>query len=437
MTDTVEPSCGWILAAPSSNTGKTLVSAALLRLLSRDGGAVTPFKVGPDYIDPGFLSAAAGTTCRNLDPWAMNSGRLGQLLQHSKSGHFVIEGVMGLFDGAVSGDGATADLAAEFDLPVILAINTKGQGASVAALAQGFANFRGDVNVAGVIFTQVGSPRHRTLLAEACEKVGMRVIGAMGFDPSLSLKARHLGLVQAAERVDLDAMLDRAADLLARDIDLPALHDIARQPSRTDAAFPKPIQPLGQRISVAQDIAFGFCYPHVLDDWRAQGAEITFFSPLADEAPHGDADAVYLPGGYPELHAGPLAANQAFLTGLEEAGSRGAVILGECGGYMVLGQGVVDTDGQRHAMAGLLQLETTFAQRKMHLGYRQIQLPNDGPLGQAGARYRGHEFHYATIVRESGSHLFTIKDALGEGQAQTGLIAGNVMGSFIHLIDQA
>ncbi|MDE0942842.1 MAG: cobyrinate a,c-diamide synthase [Alphaproteobacteria bacterium] len=433
----LEPSRGWILAAQSSNTGKTLVSAALLRLLRRDGGAVTPFKVGPDYIDPGFLSAAAGSTCCNLDPWAMNHGRLGQLLQHQMGTHFVIEGVMGLFDGAVSGDGATADLAADFDLPVILVINTKGQGASVAAVAQGFADFRHDVNVAGVIFTQVGSPRHRKLLADACEQVGIRVFGAMGFDPSLSLKSRHLGLVQASERADLDAMLDRAADLLARDIDLAGLYEIAQAPSPSTGPAIAPIKPLGQKIAVARDIAFGFCYPHMLDDWQAMGAEITFFSPLTNEAPAPDADAVYLPGGYPELHAGPLAANQIFLTGLRDAAARGAVILGECGGYMVLGKGVVDTDGQHHAMAGLLDVETTFAQRKMHLGYRQIQLPIDTPLGVAGDRYRGHEFHYATIVREQGANLYTVKNALGENEAHVGLISGNVMGSFIHLIDQA
>ncbi|MBT7758975.1 MAG: cobyrinate a,c-diamide synthase [Rhodospirillaceae bacterium] len=432
-----EPARGWVLAAPSSNSGKTLVSAALIRLMLREGLVVAPFKVGPDYIDPGFLSAAARASCRNLDPWAMGPARLGDLLRDQAGSHFLIEGVMGLFDGAVSGDGSTADLAAALKLPVVLVIDCKGQGASVAALAQGFANFRADIDVAGVIFTQVGSPRHRKLLDEACAGVGIRVFGALASNPALTLRQRHLGLVQAAERADLDRLLDHAAETLARDLDLPGLQGIAAAPVFATPAPAQPIQPLGQHIAVARDIAFGFCYPHVLGDWRASGAQISFFSPLADEGPAEDADAVYLPGGYPELHAGALAGNENFLDGLRGAAAGGAAILGECGGYMVLGQGVVDADGARHAMAGLLKLETSFAKRKMHLGYRQVQLQADGRLGPAGASFRGHEFHYASIVREDGEKLFTVRDALDENEDRVGLRAGNVMGSFIHLIDRA
>ena len=427
---------GWILAAPSSNSGKTLVSAALLRLLAREGEAVTPYKVGPDYIDPGFLSAAAGSDCYNLDPWAMSAGRLDDLIARAGQA-FLIEGVMGLFDGAVSGDGSTADLAADLQLPIILVISTKGQGASVAALAQGFANFRADVSVAGVILTQVASPRHRKLLVDACQAAGIRVFGVLATDQALTLRARHLGLVQASERKDLDQLLEQAADVLARDIDLAGLRDIAAAPKAGPSGPAPTIPPLGQKIAVARDVAFGFSYPHVLDDWRAAGAEIEFFSPLRDQAPAGDVDAVYLPGGYPELHAAQLAANHTFLAGLRTAAGNGAVILGECGGYMVLGQGVVDGNGARHAMAGLLNLETTFADRKLHLGYRQMSLLADGPLGGRQGRYRGHEFHYASILREDGDRLFAIQDALGEQAVQVGLRAGGVMGSFIHLIDIA
>ncbi len=427
---------GWILAAPSSNSGKTLVSAALLRLLAREGEAVTPYKVGPDYIDPGFLSAAAGSDCYNLDPWAMSPERLDDLIARAGQA-FLIEGVMGLFDGAVSGDGSTADLAADLQLPIILVISTNGQGASVAALAQGFANFRADVSVTGVILTQVASPRHRKLLVDACQAAGIRVFGVLATDQALTLRARHLGLVQASERQDLDQLLEQAADVLARDIDLAGLRDIAAAPKAGPSGPAPTIPPLGQKIAVARDVAFGFSYPHVLDDWRAAGAEIKFFSPLRDQAPAGDVDAVYLPGGYPELHAAQLAANHTFLVGLRTAAGNGAVILGECGGYMVLGQGFVDGNGAGHAMAGLLNLETTFADRKLHLGYRQMSLLADGPLGGRQGRYRGHEFHYAFILREDGDRLFTIQDALGEQAVQVGLRAGGVMGSFIHLIDIA
>jgi cobyrinic acid a,c-diamide synthase len=412
------------------------VSAALLRLLAREGAAVTPYKVGPDYIDPGFLSAAAGADCRNLDPWAMSPERLADLIARAEQ-TFLIEGVMGLFDGAVSGDGSTADLAADLQLPVVLVISTKGQGASVAAVAQGFANFRADVNVAGVIFTQVASPRHRKLLMDACQAVGIRVFGVLATDQALILRARHLGLVQASERQDLDQLLEHAADVLARDVDLAGLRDIAAAPNVGPSGAAPTIPPLGQRIAVARDVAFGFSYLHVLEDWRGAGSEIEFFSPLRDQAPAGAADAVYLPGGYPELHAAQLAANRTFLAGLRTAAGNGAVILGECGGYMVLGQGVVDGNGARHAMAGLLNLETTFATQKLHLGYRQMGLLADGPLGAREGRYRGHEFHYASILREDGDRLFAVQDALGEQSDQVGLRAGGVMGSFIHLIDIA
>ncbi|MFP6706139.1 MAG: cobyrinate a,c-diamide synthase, partial [Alphaproteobacteria bacterium] len=294
------------------------MSAALLRLLAREGEAVMPYKVGPDYIDPGFLSAAAGSDCYNLDPWAMSPGRLDYLI--TRAGQvFLIEGVMGLFDGAVSGDGSTADLAADLQLPIILVISTKGQGASVAALAQGFANFRADVSVAGVILTQVASPRHRKLLVDACQAVGIRVFGVLATDQALTLQARHLGLVQASERQDLDQLLEQAADVLARDIDLAGLRDIAAAPKAGPSGPAPTIPPLGQKIAVARDVAFGFSYPHVLDDWRAAGAEIKFFSPLRDQSPAGNVDAVYLPGGYPELHAAQLAANHTFLAGLRTA----------------------------------------------------------------------------------------------------------------------
>jgi cobyrinic acid a,c-diamide synthase len=434
MTD---PARGWILAAPCSNTGKTLVSAALLRLLARDGVAVNPFKAGPDYIDPGFLSAAAGSTCRNLDPWGMQPARRGQMLRDQSGDRFLIEGVMGLFDGAVSGEGSTADIAAEFGLPVILVINTKGQGASVAALAQGFANHRAEINVAGVIFTRVGSARHEKILREACADAGIRVFGALAEDPALTLRERHLGLVQAGERADLDALLERAADNLAGDLDLVGLRDIAAAPSIKESDPAQPLAPLGQHIAVARDIAFGFCYPHLLDDWRNASARVSFFSPLGDEGPASDADAVYLPGGYPELHAGALSANENFMRGLRDAAARDAVILGECGGYMVLGQGVVDADGAQHAMAGLLDLETSFADRKLHLGYRQATLRVECGLGPANSGFRAHEFHYANVIREQGQHLFTVRDALGQHEDQVGLVSGKIMGSFIHLIDRA
>ncbi|NQU69513.1 MAG: cobyrinate a,c-diamide synthase, partial [Rhodospirillales bacterium] len=275
-----------------------------------------------------------------------------------------------------------------------------------------------------------------TILRTSCADAGIRVFGALANDPTLKLQERHLGLVQAGERADLEALLERAADCLGDNLDLAGLQEIAAAPSIMNAGPSTALRPLGQHIAIARDIAFGFCYPHMLDDWRGAGARISFFSPLADEAPAADADAVYLPGGYPELHAGRLSSNENFLHGLRDAAGRDAVILGECGGYMVLGRGVVDSDGKNHAMAGLLDLESTFALRKMHLGYRQATLQADCGLGAASGEFRAHEFHYANVIREQGAPLFTLRDALGEQLGQAGLVSGTIMGSFIHLIDR-
>ncbi len=196
------------------------------------------------------------------------------------------------------------------------------------------------------------------------------------------------------------------------------------------------IPPLGRRIAVARDDAFAFVYPHVLNGWRRAGAEITFFSPLDDEPPSLDCDAVYLPGGYPELHAGRLAAATRFISGLRDTAKRGVAIYGECGGYMTLGQGLIDAEGARHAMASLLPLETSFAKRKLHLGYRAVALAANGPLGARGTHFKGHEFHYATIMREDGgAALFEARDATGTSLGLIGRRTGAVSGSFVHLID--
>jgi cobyrinic acid a,c-diamide synthase len=265
------------------------------------------------------------------------------------------------------------------------------------------------------------------------------VLGCIPTEADLKLPERHLGLVQAGEYADLESFLDRAATLIGAHVDLAGLRALARPwrgPSRPASA--PPLKPLGQRIAVASDSAFAFRYALVIDGWREAGAEIVPFSPLAGEAPDAAADAVYLPGGYPELHAGRLAAAKRFLDGLRAAKRRGAAVFGECGGYMAMGEGLIDAGGRRHAMAGLLPLETSFAAPRLHLGYRQATLAAAGFLGAAGARFRGHEFHYATTAKEGpGQPLFACADARGKTLGPTGLIAGAVAGSFVHLIDSA
>ena len=431
---------GLIIAAPASGSGKTLVTMALLRALRRRGVRVAAAKSGPDYIDPGFHAQASGRPCLNLDAWAMRPATIGATIAVlSRDADLVLcEGAMGLFDGIdASGTGSCADLARRTGWPVLLVVDCAAQAASVAPLVAGFAHHRADVIVAGVIFNNVGSARHAALLDEAIARTlpDLKRLGALARDPSLGLPERHLGLVQAREQPALEALIERAADRAAEAVDLDALVALARPtmlPLRDSASA---IRPLGQRIAVARDDAFSFVYPAMIEGWHRAGAAILPFSPLADEAPEANADAVFLPGGYPELHAGRLAANRKFLDGLRAAAARGAAVYGECGGYMVLGRTLADADGHRHAMAGLLPVETSFHTRRLSLGYRTVKLAAATPLGPAGTAFRGHEFHYATVTSPGQSPLFEARDAADRPLEAAGCRQGAVSGSFVHLID--
>lgn len=432
---------GLLIAAPASGSGKTLVTLGLLRHFRNQGLAVGSIKVGPDYIDPAFHAAASGRPCNNLDSWAMRPSTLAGLIHSSAAGAELIlgEGVMGLFDGAgPQGLGSTAELAALTGWPVVLVVDARGMGASAAALLEGFLRHRDGLQIAGVIFNRVGSPTHTDLLHQACANLDVVVLGALPKQGELVLPERHLGLVQAGEHAALEIFLDVAAQAVADNLDVPALAAMARPTDlELDEAAESPMPPLGQHIAVARDEAFAFSYPFVLEGWRAAGAELSFFSPLADEAPDKAADAIYLPGGYPELHAGRLSAGSRFLEGLSLARDRGATIYGECGGYMVLGRGLVDAEGGRHSMAGLLPIETSFADPRLSLGYREVTLDADTVFGARGSRYRGHEFHYAQLVSgKEENPLFLVRDAHGRDRLSAGCRDGRTFGSFIHLIDR-
>ncbi|HEX3884150.1 MAG TPA: cobyrinate a,c-diamide synthase [Stellaceae bacterium] len=428
---------GLIVAAPASGSGKTLVTLALLHGLRRAGFRVAAAKAGPDYIDPSFHALASGAPCLNLDPWAMRPAMLAGLVGGLERGADIVvcEGVMGLFDGTgTDGEtGSTADLARRTGWPVVLVVDAKGQGASAAALVAGFARHDPGVAIAGVIFNRVAGARHRAVLEAAVARhlPDLPCLGAVPADPALVLPARHLGLVPATEAAPAAA----TAETAAAGLDISGLAALARPSLLAGGEPAAPLPPLGQRIAVARDDAFAFAYPAVLDGWRRQGAQVTLFSPLADEAP--DGDAVYLPGGYPELHAGKLAGAANFREGLRRAASSGAAIYAECGGYMVLGEALEDLQGITYEMAGVLPLTTSFAERRLHLGYREARLTGDAAFGQTGARFRGHEFHYATIQRERGAEpLFDLRDASGKELGACGLRVGRVAGSFIHLIDR-
>jgi len=463
---------GLVIAAPRSGSGKTTLTLGLLAALRSRGIAVAPAKTGPDYIDTAILSRAAGREAINLDPWAMSPSRL----QSLAAGHaadadlLLVEGVMGLFDGAADGTGSTGDLAATLGLPVILVVDAERQSQSIAPLVMGFANWRPEVKIAGLIVNRVAATRHEAMLRAALAATGIPILGVIPRRETLSMPGRHLGLVLPDEISGFDTLVAAAAEVVSDFVDLNMLLALSSplirrfappSPAKLGAHLPPCggesrsgrgeaetfgparegkaassglLPPLGQRIAIARDDAFAFLYPHWLADWRAQGAELSFFSPLADEAPDSTADAIFLPGGYPELHGARLAGATHLKAGLIAARDRGALIYGECGGFMMLGETLTDKSGATHQMAGLLPVHTRIDRPKRTLGYRRLAHASPLPWPQ---NLNGHEFHYSSVKQLRTAPLFAATDALGEVLPPMGAVDGRVMGSYAHVIDVA
>ncbi|PCJ82880.1 MAG: cobyrinic acid a,c-diamide synthase [Hyphomicrobiales bacterium] len=424
---------GLLLAAPSSGSGKTFITLALLRALKNKGFSVVGAKSGPDYIDPRFHQAATKVPTINLDGFAMSRDTICHLAAQASNNTelLLVEGAMGLFDGATNNTGSSAELAETLGIPVVLVVDCKGVGQSIAALVGGFVGYGKPNQIKGLILNNVGSERHEKILGDALVPLNIPILGNIRHATALELPARHLGLVQAEEHGALDDFLENAATHINKYINFNALVDVAstlnapENPSNT-------LQPLGQHVAIARDAAFAFCYPHQLQEWQNFGAKLSFFSPLNDEGPDKTADAVFLPGGYPELHAGRIAAAENFRDLMSAAKDRKALIYGECGGYMVLGDGLICDQQKTHKMLGFLPVTTSFAIRKLHLGYRNLVPSAHAPWAQ---NLKGHEFHYAsTIELGQGESLFQASDALGQNLGPMGLIKGRVMGSFAHLI---
>ncbi|PBB32100.1 cobyrinate a,c-diamide synthase [Mesorhizobium sp. WSM3868] len=428
-----------IIGASRSGSGKTSVTIGLLRALARRGLKVRGAKSGPDYIDPGFHSAATGLSGVNLDSWAMPPALLNALARQAAddADYVILESAMGLFDGIPAPQGRTgsaADLARLYGLPVLLVLDVSGQSTTAAAVAKGFATYDPDVRMAGVVLNRLGSERHRRLSGDAIEAIGLPVVGAILRDPTLNLPERHLGLVQAGEYENLMAHLDRLADMVEKSLDIDAILTLATPLEPLPGEFADALQPPAQRIALAEDAAFTFLYPHVANHWRTAGAEIVPFSPLADEAPAEDCEICWLPGGYPELHARRLAAADNFRAGLARFAATKPVH-GECGGFMVLGEVLEDADGISHRMLGLLGHSTSFAKRKMNLGYREARLRATCPLGPEGTLIRGHEFHYAQMTATGNDEpLADLADGQGNPLGPSGYHRGHVSGTFFHAI---
>ena len=370
---------GLIISAPNSGSGKTIFTLALLRVLNDSGIKVQPFKNGPDYIDPMFHKIAANRNSYNLDTWGMDANQLNQIISISKGADLIVsEGSMGLFDGVLikgrTGNGATSDLSEKFGWPIILVINVSGQAQSAAASALGFMKYNKNLNFAGVILNFVSSKRHENLISDGMRKVGI----------NRKLK-------------------------------------------------PKDNNPPAQRIAIAKDKAFSFIYPHLIDNWKKAGAEITSFSPLNNEMPDKNSELIWLPGGYPELYAKELSNADKTIKSIHNY-SKTKKIHGECGGYMVLGKYLIDKDGEKFKMFDLLGLVTSFKKRKLNLGYRMAKLRKENIHHLKNKIIYGHEFHYSSIIDQPDQPLYEVYDATQNIVKETGSIKENVSGTFFHYI---
>ncbi len=435
---------GLIIAATGSGCGKTTLSLGLMAALVRRGLRVMPFKVGPDFIDPGHHRSVTGSASHNLDGW-MLSRHFNQTTFHQRANRgdiALVDGVMGLFDGydGRSDAGSTAQMAKWLKLPIVLVVDARSMARSAAALVQGFENFDPQLTFVGVLFNRIGSARHLRYLKEALAgNVTMTCLGGVPREAAIHMPERHLGLVTAEDQ-PLDAtQIDCLADLIEAHVDLDHILTLASPVCEAPQAngAPADVSACGPRIGIARDRAFCFYYPENLALLEANGARLVFFSPLNDTTPPEDLDGLYFGGGYPEVNARRLAANEAMRSAILAMSRKGMPIYGECGGFMYLGRGLVDLEGRQHAMTGCFPLTTRMLTRRKALGYREIQFQTPCILGPPGSRARGHEFHYSEIETPATAGdlatAYRVVARSGDEMKTEGFCRRRTLGSYIHL----
>jgi cobyrinic acid a,c-diamide synthase len=437
-----DASCtGFVVAGTGSGVGKTSISIGLAVALRRRGIRVHPFKVGPDFLDPTYLSAASGSTCYNLDTWMCGQDYVKSLYrsQTNMGGLALVEGVMGLFDGAKtdSSVGSSAEVARLLNLPVLLVVNAHGVARSICATVKGFASFEDGVKIAGVIANHVGSEAHTQMLKEALHASDLPpLIGAIPRGSLPELNSRHLGLVSASEEQALSTTLDELADAIETYLDVDAFAGSALTPIDSNTTTVPLAKEQNVRIGLAWDEAFCFAYPDNLEALETAGAQLVRFSPCIDPVLPSNLDAVYFPGGYPELHAEALAANTSMLESIRMFAESGKIVYAECGGLMYLSTGLTDRAGNRFPMSGILPVETSMNDRLRRLGYSDVTLNEVCCWGEAGTQIRGHEFHYSNIVDDSPleelwGRCYSVKSRRGD--KREGYRYGNVLVSYVHL----
>jgi cobyrinic acid a,c-diamide synthase len=429
-----------VIAAPASGSGKTTITTGIMAALS-ERYRVQGFKVGPDYIDPGYHTAATGRISRNLDTWMVSKDEVKNIFMRAQRNAdiCVIEGVMGLFDGydGITEQGSTAEVAKLLSAPVILVIDAGKMARSAAAIALGFRDFDSDLNVAGVIVNNVGSEKHAQWVTEAIESIGMKVIGCVPRTDKLNVPERHLGLFVAEERdAATKSFIQEAAAVVKKNVDVEKIFSIAESAPVLDTALPAEGRITAQknlRIAVARDEAFCFYYEDNLDLLRDCGAEIVFFSPLHDAHIPQNISGLYLGGGYPELYAEQLAANESLRAEIKSAAKKNLPIYAECGGLMFLTQKFLDAQGNEYVMSGVIAGHTRMTDRLV-MGYREVESVNDSILLSKGATLRGHEFHYSEWLQPDGlsSSAYAINMRDRNEVRREGFASGNILASYIH-----
>lgn len=427
-----------VIAAPASGSGKTTVATGLIGALRRAGHRVAPFKVGPDYIDPGYHSLAADRPGRNLDPVLVGEGLIGPLYRHGTRGRdiAVVEGVMGLFDGRIGGamtgpaTGSTAHVAALLGAPVILVVDAKGQSHSMAALLHGFSTFDAATRIAGVMLNRVGSVRHESVLRQACEYAGIPVLGAIPRFDELTIPSRHLGLITAVEHgARAGAAVDAMTSLIAAHVDLAAV--VAAADSHVVAEPWNPDEAVGERrvpgatVALAAGRAFSFCYAEHTELLTAAGADVVEFDPLADQLPP-DTSAVVLPGGFPEEFGTELSANDALRHQIAGLAANGAPVHAECAGLTYLMDEL-----QGYPMCGVLAGSAGFTD-KLTLAYRDAAATADSPLYAAGQRVVGHEFHRTAVTFAESYHPAWAYRGHDGTAVRDGAVRDGVHASYLH-----
>ena len=425
-----------VLAGVSSGVGKTTVVTGLLRVLRDQGLAVQPFKVGPDYIDPGFHEKAAGRDSYNLDTWLVPEERLVSTFctLAGDADLSVIEGVMGLFDGGAAGVSSTAHIARLLQAPVVLVMNCRSMGQSAAAVALGYREYAPDVKIAGVILNQLGSDNHEQIIREAMAGIGMPVLGALHRTDALQTPERHLGLTPVTE-TETDALIAHMAETVGAGLDLAAIRSVAES---APALFPETEETAGEkapvRIGVAKDEAFTFYYPTSLSALAEKGAELIPFSPLADET-IPDVDGLLFGGGFPEMFLEKLAANVSLKTSIKNARDAGMPIFAECGGLMYLCREIFDFDEKEYEMVGLVPAVCRMQKKLQRVGYVTAKALRESILAQAGETLRGHEFHFSTMEPDASDFPWAY-ELMGSRQKEAhreGYAAGAVLASYLHI----